>query len=134
MATFADRLRELRREKGITLDELAEILQTTKATLSRYENSLREPKAEFVQRVANFFDVSTDYMMGQSDVRESVKKWWEKDEEPSEVELEKFIREKSNIKLMGDPLDEDAKNDVLMFLRAAHQLIKEKRKAEEEDK
>lgn len=49
MATFSDRLRELRKERDITLDELAEILGTTKATLSRYENNLREPKAEFVE-------------------------------------------------------------------------------------
>lgn len=134
MATFAERLRKLRNEKDITLDELAEILETTKATLSRYENSLREPKAEFVQRVANYFNVTTDYIMGQSDFRESADEWWEKDETPSDIDLEDFIKNSSNIKLMGNPLDEKAKKDVLIFLRAAHQMIKEKRKNEAGEK
>lgn len=54
MATFSDRLRELRKERNVTLEELAKILGTTKATLSRYENNLREPKAEFVEMLANY--------------------------------------------------------------------------------
>lgn len=44
MATFADRLRKLRKEKNITLDELVEIIETTKATLHKYNNSRREQK------------------------------------------------------------------------------------------
>lgn len=126
MATFAERLRQLRNEKDITLDELAAIFGTTKATLSRYENDLRVPKAEFVKKAAGFFNVSTDYIMGQTDVREQ--KWWEKDEPPADIELEEFIRNNSNIKLMGNPLDDKSKDDVIMFLRAAHELIKEKSK------
>ncbi len=126
MATFAERLRQLRNEKDITLDKLAAIFGTTKATLSRYENDLRVPKAEFVKKAADFFNVSTDYIMGQTDVREQ--KWWEKEEPPADIELEEFIRNNSNIKLMGNPLDDKSKDDVIMFLRAAHELIKEKRK------
>lgn len=126
MATFAERLRQLRNEKDITLDELAAIFGTTKATLSRYENDLRVPKAEFVKKAAGFFNVSTDYIMGQTDVREQ--KWREKDEPPADIELEEFIRNNSNIKLMGNPLDDKSKDDVIMFLRAAHELIKEKSK------
>lgn len=54
--------------------------------------------------------------------------WWERDESPSDVELWEFVEKHSNLKLMGDPLDEDAKHDILLFLRAAHEHIKQERK------
>ena len=41
MATFGERLRKLREEKRLTQEQLAKILGTTKATLSRYENNQR---------------------------------------------------------------------------------------------
>ena len=69
MATLNLRIKQLRNERDITLDELAKILGTTKATLSRYENNLRTPNAEFIEQLASFFDVSTDYLLGKSDIK-----------------------------------------------------------------
>ncbi|MDK0626420.1 helix-turn-helix domain-containing protein [Clostridium perfringens] len=70
MDNFSKRLKQLRNEKGLTLDELKDALGTTKATLSRYENGLREPKIDFANKAANYFNVSLDYILGVSDVRE----------------------------------------------------------------
>lgn len=70
MADFSERLKLLRNEKGLTLDQLKDILGTTKATLSRYENGLREPKVDFASKAANYFGVSLDYILGVSDIRE----------------------------------------------------------------
>ena len=48
MATFGERMKLLRNEKKISLEFLADKLFSTKATLSRYENSKRTPNIEFV--------------------------------------------------------------------------------------
>lgn len=69
---FGTRLKELRLEKGLTLDDLKDKLETTKATLSRYENNQREPKADFVDKTSRLFGVSIDYMMGKSNLREII--------------------------------------------------------------
>lgn len=71
MITFGQRLRELRTEKNITLEKLAEELQTTKATLSRYENNLRDPKGEFIEKVAQYFNVPVDYLLGRESFNKS---------------------------------------------------------------
>lgn len=71
MATFSQRMRELRKEKNITLEKLAEMLKTTKATLSRYENGKRIPNIEFVEELAKIFNVSVDYLLGKTDIRNS---------------------------------------------------------------
>jgi transcriptional regulator with XRE-family HTH domain len=72
MATFGERLKELRIENGLTLDELKDYLNTTKATLSRYENGLRDPKIDFAKKIATYFNVSLDYILGSSDTRDIV--------------------------------------------------------------
>lgn len=72
MATFGERLKELRNENGLTLDELKDCLNTTKSTLSRYENGLRDPKIDFARKVATYFNVSLDYMLGSSENREII--------------------------------------------------------------
>lgn len=67
MSTFSERLRRLREERSITLDDLAIKIHSTKSTLSRYENGKRTPNIEFIERVANFFNVSSDYLLGRTD-------------------------------------------------------------------
>lgn len=129
MATIGDRIRQLREKKGLTQKQLAKMTEITEASLSRYENNLREPRAEILSRIAKVLSVTTDFLLNQSNLEKS---WWEKDDPPADIELEEFIRNNSNIKLMGNPLDDKSKDDVIMFLRAAHELIKEKRKASNE--
>lgn len=60
---FSERLRLLRQMKHMTLDELATALETTKTTLSRYENSKRVPDADFIIKVSLYFKVSSDYLL-----------------------------------------------------------------------
>lgn len=123
---FGKRLREMREKKGLTQAELAKMASLGESTISFYESGKREPSYEMLVTLAELLDTTPNYLLTGK------KEWWEKDDEPTEIELEEFIKNSSNIKLMGNPLDEKAKEDVLMFLRAAHQLIKEKRKAEKE--
>ena len=68
--TFGKRLKQLRSEKDITLEELADKTNTTKATLSKYENYLREPKMTIAKRLADYLNVSFEWLIGFSDDRE----------------------------------------------------------------
>jgi len=124
---FGKRLREMREKKGLTQAELAKIASLGESTISFYESGKREPNYEVLVALADILDTTPNYLItGKNE-------WWEKDKPPTDIELEEFIKNNSNIKLMGNPLDEKAKEDVLIFLRAAHQMIKEKRKAEKEE-
>lgn len=121
---FGKRLREMREEKGLTQAELAKLASLGESTISFYESGKREPSYNVLITLADILNTTPNYLLVGKD------EWWEKDEPPSDIELEEFVKNNSNIKLMGDPLDEKAKDDVLMFLRAAHELIKEKRRTE----
>ena len=59
-----NRIKELREEKGLTLEKLGEKVDIAKNTLSRYESGKREPKLEVWQKLADCFNVSVSYLQG----------------------------------------------------------------------
>lgn len=65
--SFGERLRELRKEKGLSQDEFAKMLGTSKQILSRYELGQRSPKIEQVSKYAEKLKVSVDYLLGDSE-------------------------------------------------------------------
>ena len=68
--TFSVRLRQLREEKNLTQTELGKIFNLSKQTISSYENGGSTPGQETLKRLADFFGVSTDYLLGHSSIRE----------------------------------------------------------------
>ena len=62
-----NRLRQTRKLKGITLDEVAEDIGITKQALSYYETEKREPKKETWIKLADYYDVPVAYLMGLPD-------------------------------------------------------------------
>ncbi len=61
------RLKELRKKKGISQLRLATELNTTQNTISRYETGEREPGIDELIKIAEYFNVSVDYLIGRTD-------------------------------------------------------------------
>ena len=70
---IGDRLAELREEKGLKQRELADKLHLSKSTISTYERDKHCPEYKILIRIANYFDVTTDYILGNSNKRQSDK-------------------------------------------------------------
>ncbi len=68
-------LSELRKEKGLSQKEAAQQLGISQALLSHYEKGIRECGQSFLLRVADFYDVSTDYLLGRSKNRNDIQIW-----------------------------------------------------------
>jgi len=67
MQTFGERLRRIRREQFIRQKQLAEHLNIAVSTLSQYENDKRHPNFEILSQISQYFNVSTDYLLGVDD-------------------------------------------------------------------
>ena len=63
------RLRELREEREITQRVLAEYLHIKQNTYSQYENGQRQVPIDVIIKLANYYNVSTDYILGVSDTK-----------------------------------------------------------------
>ncbi len=60
---IGNRIKELRKEKRFSQAELAEKIETDEHMISRYENNRVVPSAEVIIKIAQVFDVSTDYIL-----------------------------------------------------------------------
>lgn len=65
------RLKELRRNRKLKQIDLAEVLNCSQGVYSRYENEEREPPFDIIKKLADFYDVTVDYLMGREDIPES---------------------------------------------------------------
>lgn len=64
-----NRLKYLRTERGENLEKVAEYLNVSIQTISNYENEKRDMTPDTIIKLAEYFNVSTDYLLGKSDIR-----------------------------------------------------------------
>ncbi len=64
MENLGKKLKELRREKNLTIKELSKIFVTSSTTISRWENETRTPSLDILLLYAKYFNVSLDYIAG----------------------------------------------------------------------
>ena len=69
MNKFAYRLRDLRREFNISGKTLAQWLDVTDANVSQWETGRNYPNQAVLEKIADYFDVSLDYLMGRTDIK-----------------------------------------------------------------
>lgn len=67
MQEFKERLKELREERGISMKELGLTIGVSDAAVCKWENGISEPKITYVLRLAQFFECSTDFLLGVTD-------------------------------------------------------------------
>ena len=93
------RIKELRLEKGITQSELSSYLGLTPKMVSFYELQQRFPPQDIIIKLADYFNVSTDYLLGRSEIRNSDELLREYSSlyNKNPKELEEYIKEQ-NIK------------------------------------
>ena len=69
MSDFGERLKFLRKEKKLTQTELAKMLNTTQGTVGKWENNKLEPNFKKLILLAKYLDVSTDYLLGVTNIK-----------------------------------------------------------------
>ena len=74
---IAQKLSDLRRERGLSQDELAELAGVHRVTIAKYETGRIEPGAQAIKKIADALDVSSDVLLGRIDeeeMKEDIKK------------------------------------------------------------
>ncbi|MBE5735976.1 MAG: helix-turn-helix transcriptional regulator [Clostridiales bacterium] len=67
MEIFSNRLKSLRKELGISAKALGEKIGVSDASIINWENNVYDIKGEYIIRLAKFFGVSADYLLGIED-------------------------------------------------------------------
>lgn len=112
MPTFGERLKDLRKENNLTQEQLANMFFLNKSSVSRYEKDKQMPENDMLQKIADYFEVTIDYLLGRSDIRTPHK------DEHLDANLEKFPKDKTL-------------NDDLIDLMIRYGIIKDKNSVNE---
>lgn len=78
---FSQKLKELRKENGLTQTEFARVFNISAGTIGNWESGTRTPDTDMLKRIADFFNTSIDYLLGRDDNRFSFAGSQLKDEE-----------------------------------------------------
>ena len=119
---LGDNIRYLLEENNMTQRQLAQELDITPAALGNYIRNIREPDFDMLLRIAGFFRVSTDFLLGHQNKKEELTRSEELllqifrslTPDQREIYLEQgklFIRQ--NNKKMSFPSDNSARNDIV---------------------
>lgn len=85
-------LKKLRNELGISQQQLAETVTVSQQSINKYENHSVEPDISTMTKIADFFNVSLDYLVGRSEIKECAPKLKASDLNADEAEFIKTLR------------------------------------------
>lgn len=102
---FGERLRMLRIEKGLYQKHIAQAMNITTSAYGFYEQGKRTPDAESLKRLADFFDVSVDYLLDRTTIKEPISKY-----------LYNTQKESSDSKSIYKELPEEAHEELEQYI------------------
>lgn len=143
---IGERIKQARLEKGLDQLALCEKLSIEQSTLSNYENGRRIPKPDMIVKMADIFGVSTDYLLGKTDMRtpngyssattaisntDKHATLTSKDHIEIDEYIENFENEllsQTGLMLDGEPMTQESKEKLLAALRIGAEMAKKEAK------
>ncbi len=126
---IGDILTKLRKEKGYEAQFVANFLNVAKSTYSGYENNKSVPNHEILKKVADFYAISVDYILGRTNDPTPVGQ--PKEDREIIQELDEFIKKiqtTEGLMFSGGPMDDQTKLILLKMLENTKEMAQEMNK------
>ena len=126
---FGLRLRALRNEKKLTQDELGKLLNVSGKTIGTWERDSRQPNIEAINKLTSIFDVTTDYLLGNSNEKQPQKYYDLSDKEKNDIAIQaeklmEGIETGNNLNFYGEPATKEQKDRILIAIKTAMEMNK----------
>lgn len=125
--TIGEQIKNLRLEKGYDQQDICTFLNIEQSTLSNYENDRRVPKPDMISKMADFFGVTTDYILGRTTNIELTKK--------DKMEIDEYLNNFENELLSqtglmfdGEPMTQESKEKLIAAMRIGAEMAKKEAK------
>lgn len=117
---YGERLKQLRKEKGLTIEELAKEADLSRSTYAGYEKEHRKPPLDTLIKLSNYFDVPTDYILGLTDSKERNK---------IDQDMFDYLQNKE-VTWKGEPISEEELQPILSLLEM---IVRDRMPEDKED-
>lgn len=117
-----EKLKELRKTKGKTQKQLSEFLGISQQAYATYELSTRTPPIDIIEKLADYFEVSIDYLLGRTDESENIKAPANNGEG-----LDKYIQVLEKAGITEEKLSRLTVEDINLIIAYAKGIIDSKR-------
>lgn len=124
---LGERLKDLRKSKKVTQDEVAKVLKITRGAYSHFENNRNEPSLDLLNKLADYFDVTSDYLQGRTDEKNEAYKLTDKETKDIAIEVQNMVdgmNTDAEINFYGEPMSEEDKELLAAALETALQVSK----------
>lgn len=124
---YGKRLKKLREERKLSQQQLADKLSINRSTYARYELGQTQPDYDTLRKIADFFEVSVDYLLGRES-NNDLPELTEKDKKDVAKQLEKILEAMDSdtaLAFDGEPMDEETKELVKAAIESNLQLAKQ---------
>lgn len=111
MREIGERIKELRKKKHWTQDELAHLLEVAPSSVGSYERGSRQPSIENLIRMSKYFNVSLDYLLCQTDDKRTIHNFKKEDSK----DLKDFLRDQ-DVMFSGLEINDDDKQRIMDIL------------------
>lgn len=115
---FKDRIKSLRKRKGMSQVQLAEALGVSAGTVGFWETGARMPSAETQEAIADYFNVSLDYLFGRDDG--SIYYF-----DPEVAEYAEFLRSNPEYRILFDATRKVSKDDIEFVAKLLEKVVKD---------
>ena len=134
MKLFAKRLKDVRLERNISVDELAEAVKVNRSTINRYESAgFKSIKEDKLEGIADYLSVNKDYLCGKTDDKYTTKSL-EQFSKKEYIEINKIVyltrdlAKQKNVRLDGEPINTDNLEYLIDTIELALEMLKKRNK------
>lgn len=125
---LGDKIKNLRKERGITQQELANAIEVVQSTIGMIESGKKVGSPKTLKKIADFFDVTVDYLLSDNKVEENIE-LSKKAERDIAKDLERTLNELENsqdaLMFSGEPLDDETRELLRISLENSMRLAKQ---------
>ena len=132
--TLSEKMKKLRKERKITQEQLAKDIGVERSSIGKYETGT-QPSTDIITRLADYFNVSVDYLLGRDEIKKSAEgdgnytmELNGRDERDISRRLDRMLSEldKKDSALMfdGEPLDDESRELLISSLENSIRMAK----------
>ena len=122
-------LKLLRKQHNLSQKEIGNIFHASQNTVSQWENGTRKPSYDIIQEIADYFDVSVDYLLGRQEQLPELNSKDKREIQEILDDTEQQLLSQDGLMFDGSPATDEDVQKIIMAMKMGKEMIKKENKA-----